>query len=68
MVNMHTQEVSTSKLMGAAEQDYMLDGEEAEDDGLNELEKLAGMNKQLGVGEDLVISDDELPDNPSPAQ
>ena len=59
---MHTQEVSSSKLVG--EQDYMLDGEEPENDGLNELEKLAGINKQMGVGEDLVISDDELPDNP----
>ena len=45
----------------------MLDGEDPEDDGLNQLEKLAGMNQQKGVGEDLVISDDELPDNP-PAQ
>ena len=40
----------------------MLDGEDPEDDGLNQLEKLAGMNQQKGVGEDLVISDDELPD------
>ena len=44
----------------ASNYDMVLEGDE---DGLNELEKLAGINSAAKVVDQLVISDDELPDD-----
>ena len=45
----------------------MIDDDAGEEDGLNELEKLAGINQGAAAVDQLVISDDELPDGPAAA-